>query len=51
MMKCAGALRCINEDCEQGYNIDSRPPIATRGSFECIKKHNCMYCDWVDAVN
>ncbi|EPB91704.1 hypothetical protein HMPREF1544_01415 [Mucor circinelloides 1006PhL] len=42
MKKCAGALRCINEDCEQGYNVDIRPPIATRDSFKCIKKHNCM---------
>ncbi|CAO0795517.1 unnamed protein product [Mucor circinelloides] len=35
MKKCAGAFRCINEDCEQDYNVDIRPPIAmseNRGS-------------------
>lgn len=45
IMKCAGTLRCINDDCEQGYNVDIRPPIATRDSFKYIKKNNCMYCD------
>ncbi|KAG1108051.1 hypothetical protein G6F42_016134 [Rhizopus arrhizus] len=27
IMKCAGALQCINEDCEQGYNVNTRPQL------------------------
>lgn len=52
MKKCAGALRCINEDCEQGHDDNICPPIATRDSFTWIKKHNRMYCDGlIQAVN
>lgn len=42
MKKCTDALQCINKDYEQDYNIDTRSPIVTRGSFKCIKKHNCV---------